>query len=128
MTKQKFRTNTYDALPAAPEPKPQPPHNAQGPTPEGRLAVYDGNGRRRAAVGPKATAATVSRFIGKHGAKLGKGPDGRQAWIGPTLAEVSAKGSHAPGATGDDLADVSSRGATTKLAGQLRQAKGSVSK
>lgn len=114
--KAKFRTTGHDIAPAPRKPKPE---DAPGKIQPGRLAVYDagrngdGKGRRhRGTVGPRATAATASRFIGQHGAKLGKGPDGNPAWLGPTLAEVSAQGSATPGSTGDTLADTSSRGVT----------------
>jgi hypothetical protein len=111
---KKFCTDTRDALPLAPKPKPQ---DKPGTIGAGKLGTYDAKGRLRGQVGPKATAATVSRFIGQHGAKLGT-KDGRPAWLAPTLAEVSAKGSHAPCSTGDTLADVSSKGAT---ATQIKQ-------
>jgi hypothetical protein len=120
--KTKFRKTGYDILPVAPKPDPQ---DNPGAIPSGKVPVYDGKGRHRGTVGPKATAATASRFNHQLGSKLGT-KDGRPAWIGPTLAEVSAKGSHAPGSSGDDIADISSKGATqTKIAGQLAQAKGS---
>lgn len=48
-----------------------------------KIPIYDDKGRQRGAVGPKATSVTVSRFIGQHGAKLGK-VKGRTAWIGPS--------------------------------------------
>jgi hypothetical protein len=114
--KQKFRTDTRDSLPPAPKPKPQ---DAPGTIGAGRLGVYDagprgdGNGRRlRGQVGPKATSALVGKFNKRLGSRLGTGPDGKPAWLAPTLAETSAQGSATPGATGDTLADVSSKGAT----------------
>lgn len=113
MAKQKYRTDNRDSVPPAPPPKPEAKPGTIKP---GRLGVYDSKGRLRGQVGPKATAATASRFHKQLGSKLGT-VDGRPAWIAPTLAEVSAKGSATPGATGDTLADVSSRGSTaTKIA------------
>ncbi len=101
----KFRTDTHDA------PKPSKAKMEKpGIVPANRLPIFDGHGRMRGRVGRKATAATVSRF-GVHGAKLGT-KNGRDAWLGQTLAEVSALGSATPGASGDTLADVSSKGAT----------------
>ena len=105
--KTKYRTDGRDARPPAPKAKPEAP----GTIPEGRVPVYDGKGRHRGTVGPKATAATAGRMNGQLGSKLGT-VDGRPAWIGPTLASESAKGSATPGATGDTLADLSSRGST----------------
>ncbi len=110
----KFRTNTPDA----PERR-APKQTKPGRVADGKLGVYDGKGRLRGMVGPKATASTAARFHGQHGSKIGAGPDGKPAWIAPrmvetpsTLGAVSAQGSATPGATGDTLADVSSRGVT----------------
>ena len=51
-----------------------------------KIPIYargaDNELQQRGHVGAKATSVTVSRFIGKHGAKLGK-VKGRTAWIGP---------------------------------------------
>jgi hypothetical protein len=113
MSKQKWRTDTRDSVPKPPKAKPQ---DKPGTIGRGKLAVYDagpkgdGKGRRhRGTVGPKATAATASRFNGRHGSKLGTGPDGKTpAWLAPTLAEISA-----PGRT------------DAKLTAQRRQARGS---
>jgi hypothetical protein len=120
MGKIKYRTDTRDSAPKPPKAKPE---DKPGTIQPGRLAVFDagplgdGKGRRhRGTVGPKATAATASRFNKQHGSKLGTGPDGKQAWLGPTLGEISAQGSATPGAQGDTLADESSRGVTaTKI-------------
>ena len=49
---------------------------------EGKIEIFDHKGRPRGHVGPKATAVTVSRFIGLHGAKLGT-KNGKPAWLGP---------------------------------------------
>lgn len=54
-----------------------------GMPPVHRLAIYDHKGNMRGHVGRTATAATVARFLGRHGAQLGK-KDGRDAWIGDT--------------------------------------------
>jgi hypothetical protein len=104
---RKFRTDTHDA------PAPFKPTKAikPGVIAPNRIGVYDGKGRLRGQVGPRATAVTASRFTGQRGMKLGK-VNGRDAWIGPTLAEVSAQGTSTPGSTGDTIADISSRGAT----------------
>ncbi len=102
----KFRTNTQDA-PAPRKAKQVTP----GVVPDGKVGVYDGKGRLRGLVGPKATSATASRFHGQLGSTLGT-KDGKPAWLAPTLGEISAQGSATPGATGDTLADVSSRGVT----------------
>jgi hypothetical protein len=76
----KTRTTGHDVLQKPPKPKPE---DKPGTIGKGRLGVYDGNGNIRGQVGPKATAATASRFTGQHDAKLGKGPDGKPAWLAP---------------------------------------------
>ncbi len=101
----KFRTG-----PDAPERR-APKQTTPGNVGEGKIAVYDGRGRMRGQVGPKATAATVSRFHGQLGSKLGT-KNGAPAWIAPTLGAVSAEGSASPGAQGDTLADKSSESVT----------------
>jgi len=53
-----------------------------GEAPPNRVPIFDGRGNMRGHVGKTATSATVARFIGQHGAKLGK-KNGRTAWIGP---------------------------------------------
>jgi len=78
-----------------------------------RLGVYDSQGRLRGQVGPKATASTAARFHGQLGSKLGKGPDGKQAWLAPKTAEPNKAAWEAVRA---------------KLAKSLLTAKGSVSK
>jgi len=50
---------------------------------EGRIPIYNHKGHVVGNVGPNATDATVSRFLGRGGATLGK-KDGRVAWIGPS--------------------------------------------
>lgn len=88
----KFRKSTHDA-PERRAAKQTTPGNVG----DGKIAVYDGRGRMRGQVGPKATAATVSRFHGQLGSTLGT-KDGKPAWIAPTLGAVSAEGSATPGA------------------------------
>lgn len=46
-----------------------------------RIPILDHEGNVRGHVGRTATGATVARFLGRHGAKLGE-KDGRPAWIG----------------------------------------------
>lgn len=48
----------------------------------GRIPIYDRQGNQRGHVGPKATSATVARFTGEFGAKLGK-VKGRDSWSFP---------------------------------------------
>lgn len=98
----KFRTDTRDIAPKVktkPDTKP-------GSVPDNRIPIYDHKGRRRGHVGYRASAATVARFTGQHGSKLGK-VDGRDAWISPP-----PKGPKKQDA---------------KLAASLKAAKGSVS-
>ena len=59
------------------EKKPDKP----GTLPKQHIPIFDHNGHMRGRVGPKATSVTVSRFLGRHGATLGK-KDGKDAWIG----------------------------------------------
>jgi hypothetical protein len=63
-----------------------------------RIPIFD-QGVLKGAVTPAATSITVARFIGRHGATLGK-HKGRVAWIAPsasspTLASTSASGTTA---------------------------------
>lgn len=119
----KYRTKGPDVTP--PEPK-KKPEDKPGTLHEHHIPIFDHEGNHRGHVGPKATSAVVSRFIGQHGAKLGK-KDGKTAWIGPkppppkppqvdptavAVAETQAK--HGP--------------QEHKLAIELSQAKGSVTK
>ncbi len=96
----------------APTPRKATKQSKPGTLPDNRIGVYDRALRLRGHVGPKATAITAARFNGELGSTLGTGPDGKQAWLAPTLADVSAKGSASPGAQGDTLADKSSEGVT----------------
>ncbi len=52
-----------------------------GQPPVNRIPVIDHKGNMRGHVGKTATAATVARFTGRYGAKLGK-HEGRTAWLG----------------------------------------------
>lgn len=66
----KYRTDGRDVAPVVKT----KPKEAPGTLPDGRIPVFDRHGRRRAHVGYKASAATVSRFIpnpvlGKKGGK-----------------------------------------------------------
>lgn len=107
--RNKFRTDGPDVLaPFKPSKTIRP-----GVIAPNRLGVYDGQGRLRGQVGPKATASTAARFHGQLGSKLGKGPDGKQAWLAPKAATDTSSNNAA---------------AKAKLAASLRTAKGSVSK
>jgi len=68
---------TLHELRQRPQAKPEP-----GVIPEHRVPIYDHKGRYRGHVGPNGTPATVARFTGQHGAKLGV-KDGRKAWLSP---------------------------------------------
>jgi len=71
-----YRTNTRDIAPAPPKAKPVKP----GTLDPHHIGIFDHAGNMRGHVGPKATAATVSRFVG-HGATL-QTINGRQCWKG----------------------------------------------
>lgn len=58
-----------------PQGEPKPGH-----PPMNRILVVDHKGNIRGHVGKTATAATAARFVGHHGASLGK-HEGRDAWI-----------------------------------------------
>ena len=100
-----------------PETKPDDP----GTMPDHHIPIYDHNGHMRGRVGPKATSVTVARFLGRHGAKLGK-KDGRDAWIGqePPKPPMPIK----PPAPKPTPATAQNH----KLEISLKQAKGSVNK
>lgn len=85
------------------------PDAPAGGVPDGKLGVFDHKGNRLAHVGRTASSATVSRFTGTHENTLTK-KDGRDAWVA-----AAPKPTNQPPQNG-------------KRAGQLRQAKGSVSK
>jgi hypothetical protein len=55
-----------------------------GEPPKGYLGVYDHTGKIMLGfVTPASSDANVSRFVGRRGSKLGFGPNGKRAWIGP---------------------------------------------
>jgi hypothetical protein len=85
---KKFRNTGYDA-PAAIVPKKVTP----GELPPSRIPIYDAQDRRRGHVGYKASAATVAGRFGVPNPRIGQ-RNGRVAWIGKTLAEVSAEGTN----------------------------------
>lgn len=64
-----------------PIPRPGMPQPQPGHPPMNRIPIVDHKGNMRGHVGHSATQATVARFLGRHGAKLGK-HEGRTAWIG----------------------------------------------
>jgi hypothetical protein len=107
--KTKYRTDGRDARPPERAPKPQ---DKPGTIGAGKLGVYDHRGRLRGQVGPKATAATAARFTGQHGSKLGTGPDGKPAWLGPKPNRNVIGGNGSPQAA--------------KLAKQIKTSRGSV--
>lgn len=74
----KYRKTGHDIAPLPPTALPKTP----GTLPDHQIAVYDSQGRMRGRVHAGATSATVARFTGRHGAKLGT-VDGRTAWISP---------------------------------------------
>ena len=110
-------------------PPPKKPEADPGTLPDNRIPVYDHKGRMRGQVGPKATSVTVTRFVGQHGAHLGK-KDGRTAWIGPKPPPkpkpqpnpANATPGAMPGAPGGDAGKQSH---TLEIS--LKAAKGSVS-
>lgn len=75
---KKFRATGHDVAPSPPKAIAKTP----GTLPDHQIAIYDHRGRMRGRVHAGATSATVARFTGQHGAKLGK-VDGRDAWISP---------------------------------------------
>ena len=106
--KTTYRTTGHDVL----QPERKKPEDAPGTLHPHHIPINDHKGRHRGQVGPKATAATVSRFLGVHGATLGTGPDGKQAWLGPKPDSNVRVGKIAY--------------QTAKLDKQRRQARGSV--
>lgn len=108
-------------MPKAPQPKP-------GDPPLNRLPIYDHEGNMRGHVGKTATQATVARFIGRHGATLGK-KGGRAAWLGPKpppAPPMPKKPAFDPAAAVG--ADPSASKASQTLEISLKAAKGSASK
>ncbi len=55
----------------------------------GKLGVYDAQGRLRGVVGQKASSATCARFHGQLGSTLGV-VAGRKAWVAPTGRSTGA--------------------------------------
>ena len=133
---KKYRTTGHDIAPAV-----TPKRVAPGSLDEHHIQIFDHAGNARGHVGPKATAAVVSRFTHTADNRLGK-KNGKTAWIGSkpksrvnatagaklaaqlrqdkgsnntTLADVSAQGSATPGSAADTLAGRSSRGATATV-------------
>jgi hypothetical protein len=104
----KYRSNTPDA---------PNPYKAKiikpGTVPANKIPVLDRKGRLRGQVGHLATAITARRFLNGRNATLQK-KNGRDVWQ-ETIADASAQGSATPGATGNTLADVSSKGATATV-------------
>jgi hypothetical protein len=130
MAKTKYRTTGPDVLPV----ERKKPDDAPGTLHPHHIPIIDHKGRHRGHVGPKATAATVARFIGLHGAKLGK-KDGQTAWIGPTPpppkpkeADPTAVAVAAQNAKGKLAIAEHQSQAKHKLTIELNQAKGSVTK
>lgn len=113
---RKYRTTGHDVAPTPPKKHPTKP----GELPENRIPVYDHQGRRRGHVGYLASAATVARFTGQHGAKLGK-KDGRTAWISPPPPPPKK-----PKADPTAVAVAQAKPQEHKLSIELNQAKGSV--
>ena len=65
---KEFRSTGHDVAPVSPKAIPKKP----GTLPDHQIAIYDNQGRMRGRVHAGATSATVARFTGQHGAKLGK--------------------------------------------------------
>jgi hypothetical protein len=104
-----FRTHGPDVMQAQRSKKVVP-----GKIAPSRLGVYDGKGRLRGQVGPLATASTCARFHGQLGSKIGKGPDGKPAWLAPKATA--------------DKPNKQAAAQAARLAASLRADKGSVSK
>ena len=118
----KFRTTGPDVL----QPIRKKAEDAPGTLHPHHIAIFDHKGRMRGHVGPKATAATVSRFIGQHGAKLGK-KDGKTAWIGPVPPPPKPPQVD-PTAVAVAETQAKAKPQAHKLSIELKQAKGSVTK
>jgi hypothetical protein len=96
---------------------------------EGRLPIYSHEGHVLGNVGPTATEATVSRFVGHHRVKLTK-KDRRTAWVeSPPLPKpkLKPKAVPLPRASDPEGAPPPTRQNHT-LEISLKAAKGSVSK
>ena len=122
MAKTKFRTTGPDVL----QPERKKPEDAPGTLHPHHIAIIDHKGRHRGHVGPKATAATVARFTGQHGAKLGR-VDGKVAWISPP-PPPPPKPQVDPTAVAVAEKQAQAKPQAHKLSIELKQAKGSVTK
>jgi len=118
----KFRTKGPDVMP----PERKKSGDKPGLLHEHHIPIFDHAGNHRGHVGPKATAATVSRFIHQHGAKLGK-KDGKTAWIGPKPPPPKPPQVD-PTAVAVAEKQAQAKPQTHKLSIELSQAKGSVTK
>ena len=118
----KFRTTGPDVL----QPERKKAEDAPGMLHPHHIPIFDHRGRMRGHVGPKATAATVARFIGQHGAKLGK-KDGKTAWIGPVPPKPKPPQVD-PTAVAVAETQAKAKPQAHKLSIELKQAKGSVTK
>ena len=98
-----------------------------GVVPESRIPIYDHKDRMRGHVGPKATSVTVARFTGQHGSKLGK-RDGREAWISPPPPPPKKPRADPAAAVVAAKTQASAKPQEHRLAIELKQAKGSVTK
>ena len=122
MAKSKFRTTGPDVL----QPVPDKPEDAPGTLHPHHIPIFDHKGRHRGHVGPKATAATVARFTGQHGSKLGK-VDGKIAWISPP-PPPPPKPQVDPTAVAVAEKQANAKPQTHKLEVSVKQAMGSASK
>lgn len=129
-TKTKFRTTGPDVL----QPERKKPEEKPGTLHPHHIPIFDHKGRHRGHVGPKATAATVSRFTGQHGSKLST-KDGKPAWISPPPsppkpdhADPTAVAVAAQNVQGKIAIAEHQSAAKHKLAIELNQAKGSATK
>jgi hypothetical protein len=122
MAKSKFRTTGPDVL----QPERKKAEDAPGTLHPHHIPIFDHKGRMRGHVGPKATAATVARFTGQHGSKLGK-KDGKPAWISPPPPPPKPPQVD-PTAVAVAQTQAKAKPQSHKLSIELAQAKGSVTK
>jgi hypothetical protein len=120
--KSEFRTTGPDVL----QPVRKKPDEAPGTLHPHHIPIFDHKGRMRGHVGPKATAATIARFTGQHGSKLGK-HDGKVAWISPPPPPPPPPQID-PTAVAVAETQAKAKPQTSKLEIELKQAKGSVTK
>jgi len=76
-----FPIKEYVSLKETPTSRPNAMDNP-GAIPDHQIPIFDENGFMRGRVGPKASSVTVSRFTGKHGARLEQ-RGGRYEWHQP---------------------------------------------